>query len=833
MLARLGSWCYRKPWSVLGIWLAVLVAVAGGAGVLGGPRYLDSFDLPDSDSSSGIDVLSDRFSGAAGSGFEGTIVFQSAVEVTDPSVREPMEKLFAYIDGLDEFVVSSPYAPGVEDFQISEDRHTAFAQLTIDPDTDFNGLAEFGKQIREQLPRIKGTEIAIGGAALAEFEPPKSELIGLAFAIIVLIVAFGSVLAMGLPIAVALAGVGLGAIVVTVASHVTDIPEMSTIIGTMIGLGVGIDYALFIVTRYREQLHIGHSGSEAAAIAIDTAGRAVLFAGMTVVISLLGMLAIGLSFVGGMGVSAAITVAVTMAASVTLLPALLGFAKYRVELTRLRGLVAAGFVALGLLGVGLNLDRSVWLTAFAIAAVVLVSGRFIGPLRREIKPRARKPANQTLSYRWSHFIQRHPWLSMTSGAVALLIMAIPVLSMRVGSADEGNFPEDTDPRRAYDMLADGFGPGFTGPLIVAVEGTNLVQATGIAARLEETEGVAKVVGPIPSNMEELAASGLGAFLGGGGDGADASREGFWSDDPDELLTLDVSDIVNSELGAALPEGAEKLLAPEAIMFQVLPDTSPQSTETVELIDRIRNEVVPDIVAVAPDTVMHVTGNTAVNVDFSTYLSGRTPMFFGIVLALSFLLLMAVFRSILVPLKAVIMNLLSIGAAYGVVVAIFQWGWLSDVFGVEPAPIEPFLPVMLFAIVFGLSMDYEVFLLSRIKEEYDRTGHARNSVADGLAATARVISAAAAIMVVVFGSFLFEDDRIVKSFGLGLAVAVFLDASLVRMLLVPATMELLGAKNWWFPRWLDRIIPTLNVEGTADHVEETDPGVAITAETWRD
>ncbi|MCB1283315.1 MAG: MMPL family transporter, partial [Microthrixaceae bacterium] len=291
-------------------------------------------------------------------------------------------------------------------------------------------------------------------------------------------------------------------------------------------------------------------------------------------------------------------------------------------------------------------------------------------------------------------------------------------------------------------------------------------------------------------------------------------------DPEELLAFDLSTLTSSEFAPLLPDNVEELLSPSALMFQVFPTTSPQDEETVALIERIRDEVVGGVRGVVDGAELHVTGNTAINVDFTTYLSERMVMFFSIVLALSFLLLMMVFRSILVPIKAVIMNLLSIGAAYGVVVAVFQWGWGSSLFGVSPAPIEPFIPVMMFAIVFGLSMDYEVFLLSRIKEEYDRSGDSRNSVADGLAATARVITAAAAIMVVVFGSFLFEDERVVKSFGVGLAVAVFLDATLVRMLLVPATMELLGDKNWWFPRWLDRILPRLNVEGPAHDLDVT-------------
>jgi RND superfamily putative drug exporter len=367
---------------------------------------------------------------------------------------------------------------------------------------------------------------------------------------------------------------------------------------------------------------------------------------------------------------------------------------------------------------------------------------------------------ETLPYRWSRVVQHHPWRSLAGGTIVLLILAAPVLSLRLGFSDEGNFAKDTTTRRAYDLLSEGFGPGFNGPLI----------------------GVVTIATP----ADAAALQGLSAAIGA---------------DPGVQFA-----------SPALPNSPT---APTAAVIQIIPKTSPQDKATSDTINRLRGEVVPTAIAGTSLTV-YITGSTAASMDFTSYLSERLVVFIGVVLLLSFLLLMMVFRSLLVPLKAVIMNVLSIAAAYGVVVAIFQWGWLSSVFGIEPAPIEPFVPMMMFAIVFGLSMDYEVFLLSRVKEEYDRTGDAKSSVADGLAATAQVITAAAAIMIVVFGAFLLEDTRVIKLFGVGLAVAVLLDATLVRLLLVPATMELLGDKNWWLPKWLDRILPHLNVEGPAVH-----------------
>ena len=454
-----------------------------------------------------------------------------------------------------------------------------------------------------------------------------------------------------------------------------------------------------------------------------------------------------------------IAAGVTMIAAVTLLPALLGFVRERIEVTRWRGLIAAGLVAVALLGVGLGFPLLA-LVAVLLAVVVLVAGFFVAPLKRMVPRRAKQPVERTLAYRWSRVVQAHPWAAVIIGSVVLLVMASPVLGLRLGFSDESNFGEETTTRRAYDLLVAGFGPGFNGPLIVTAEVTDASDRAALeplVAALTGAPGVASVTGPIPSDAGD-------------------------------------------------PQNAT------AYLIQVVPTSSPQDRATSDLVEVLRDDVVPAAVAGSALEV-NITGTVAANIDFSSFLAQRIVIFFGAVLALSFVLLMVVFRSILVPIKAVIMNLLSIAAAYGIVVAIFQQGWFGGFFG-EGAPIEPFIPMMMFAIVFGLSMDYEVFLLSRVKEEFDRTGDAVGSVADGLASTARVITAAAAIMVVIFGSFMLEDDRIIKLFGLGLATAILLDATIVRMLLVPATMELLGERNWWLPGWLERTLPRISIEAKA-------------------
>ncbi|HSJ92342.1 MAG TPA: MMPL family transporter [Ilumatobacter sp.] len=785
MYRSLARWCYRRHWTVIALWMLALVGI-NVAGVAIGAANEGEFESPPSESTRGFETLQQYFPGAS-SGFGGSIVFQSADGVRSPEIETAMTELFAEVEDFDGVSVISPYSD-LGASQIAADGTIAFAQINLDNDVDQTESAEIGAEIRELVPDIDGLRVEVGGAALGEFEPPESELIGLAFAIVVLIFSFGSVLAMGLPIGVALAGVVTGGFgLVTLLSNVVSVPDFAPIIGVMIGLGVGIDYALFIVTRYREMTRAGFSPEDATVGAMDTAGRAVVFAGITVVVSLMGMLLIGLSFISGLGIAAAVTVAVTLIASITLLPALLGLSHEKVEVTRWRGLIAAGFASLALLGLGLGLPALAAVGGLGGAATIVLGttlppfakqlkvrprGPIVKPLGRLVPQRRQKLVRETIAYRWSHAIQRRPWTFLLAGSAVLLLLAAPILGLRLGFSDEGNFPEATTTRQAYDLIAEGFGPGFNGPFVLAVEIDDPSDAA-VVQQLPDAiladPGVASVSPPFPSDRENPPAS-------------------------------------------------------EAFLIQIVPTTSPQDAATAETVQRLRDDLIPPLVE-GTGIEANLTGAVPNSIDFTDYLSGRIIVFFAAVLGVSFLLLMMVFRSILVPLKAVIMNVLSIAAAYGVVVAIFQWGWLGSIFGVEGAPIEPFVPMMLFAIVFGLSMDYEVFLLSRVKEEYDRTGDAKNSVADGLAATARVITAAAAIMVVVFGAFLLEDDRIIKLFGTGLALAVLLDATLVRMLLVPATMELLGTKNWWIPKWLDRFLPTLNIEGPeleALHARVTDP-----------
>ncbi len=762
MFLRLGPWCHDHRRLVLGIWIGLLVLIGATAGAVGSASR-DEFSLPNVESRRGFDILDAEF-GGQGAGQIGTIVFRAEQGVTDPEVQQQMEAFFAEVAAIPDVVrVSSPYVQGGPPqiaLQGPEAGKIAFANVEMPDNISFVRANEIGKEIERLAPQIDGVEIELGGQVFASFEPPSSEVLGLAFAIIILIVAFGSVLAMGLPVGNALFGIGIGVSIITLLTNVLPVPDFTTFLGIMIGLGVGIDYALLIVTRYREQLHAGHEVRESIGTAIDTAGRSVLFAGTTVVISLMGLLLMGVKFVQGLSVGAAAVVAVTVAASLTLLPALLGFAGERIERTQFRGLIAALLIALGLVGVGLHIPALS--VAFVLAAIVLVAGFFVRSLRREVPKAAPKPRRQTTAYRWSRVIQRHPWTAAISSALVLLLLAVPVLSLRLGFSDESNFEADTTTRKAYDLLVEGFGPGFNGPLLLVAE--------------------------VPAGTDV------------------------------EALSTGVTEAVSADPGVAFvsPGQPNDPNNPTAMVWNVVPTTGPQDESTTALVNRLRTDVLPPVEDQAGVDVA-VTGSVAVNVDFSNYLAERMPYFFGAVLILSFLLLMVVFRSLLVPLKAVIMNLLSIGAAYGVIVILFQWGWLSDLTDIQPGPIEPWAPMMLFAIVFGLSMDYEVFLLSRIREEWHHSGDSRRSVADGLAATAKVITAAAAIMVVVFGSFLFENDRSLKLMGVGLATAIFLDATIVRMILVPATMELLGDKNWWLPRWLDRILPNIDVEGHAEPV----------------
>jgi RND superfamily putative drug exporter len=557
-----------------------------------------------------------------------------------------------------------------------------------------------------------GLQVDLGGQpieeARAEEEQDASFAIGLLAAIVILLITFGSVVAMGLPIVTALFALGVGLSLVTLGTHVFDTAEFAPQLALMIGLGVGIDYALFIVTRFRNALDDGKQPQQAAITAINTAGRAVLFAGITVIIALMGMWLLGISFLYGVAMAAAVAVLMTMIAALTLLPALLTVIGHRINRLRIPGYGRHA---------GVDDGRSWWL-------------------------------------RWSRTIQRRPWTAAVLSAGLLIVLCIPTLSLRLGVNDAGTDPPGTTTREAYDLLAEGFGPGFNGPFTI------------VAALPEKG---------------------------------------------DDSVMVELSRALEGESGVDAVTDPSLNPAEDTAVFQIYPTTSPQSEATTGLLDHVREDVIPRFER-SSGAQIHVGGINAIFEDFGRAISDKLPLFIGVVVLLSALLLMTVFRSLWVPLKAVAMNLLSIGAAFGLVVAVFQWGWGLSLLGIEgTGPIISFFPIFLFAIVFGLSMDYEVFLMSRIHEEWEHTHEATESVTRGLALTGRVITAAAAIMITVFASFILGDDRIIKLFGLGLAAAIFIDAVIIRSVLVPAIMQLLGARAWYFPAWLDRILPRVHVE----------------------
>jgi putative drug exporter of the RND superfamily len=710
VLSRLAHWCYRRRRVVLIAWIVLLIGSQVASSAIGGKSSM-SFKLPASDSQRAQNLLAGRFS--TQSGATGDIVIAAPAGVKSAAVEARAKALFAAVAKIPHVVeVTSPYTAATAR-QISRDGTVAFATVHFDANIDQlkNAAPDAVKAVATASKR-PGFDVELSGNMFQTRKPPGgTEGVGILAAVIILLIAFGSVLAMGLPILTALFGIGVGLAGVSLLANVFSMPSFASILAAMIGIGVGIDYALFIVTRYRQGLNGGLDPERAVVKAVTTSGKAVVFAGSTVVISLLGMFAMGLSFVRGLAVGAALAVVLTMLASVTLLPAVLGF-------------------------VGRNIDK----------------------LALPWTKRAATSARTTVAYRWSRLIQHRPWTSAAIGLVVLVALAMPVFSIRLGNSDAGNNPTSDTTRIAYDMLAKGFGPGFNGPLLVAVEVPNQ-QASASLSKLHD---------------------------------AIAAEPG-------------VVEVTPPALG---PSGS-------AAVMQVFPSTGPQDQKTVALIHDLRAHVIPGAVA-GTGLVVHIGGTTATFVDLSNFLGAHLPIFMLVVLGLSFLLLLTVFRSLVVPLKAVIMNVLSIGASYGLLVAVFQWGWGAGLIGVgKKGPIESFIPMMMFAVIFGLSMDYEIFLLSRIKEEFDKTRNNAEAVADGLAQTARVITAAAAIMVCVFGSFVLGGERVIKEFGLGLAAAILIDATLVRMVLVPATMELLGDANWWLPRGLARLLPRVHIEGTAD------------------
>jgi putative drug exporter of the RND superfamily len=705
LLYRLGRACGRRRRLVALAWALVAVGVIA-LGQASGGTTSDAFEIPGVESQRALDVLEDDFPAAAGTSAQ--LVFAADEgTLSDPAAAEAVSAALAD-------VAAQPDVGTVGELQRSPDDRTAYAEVQYDrPSEDIRDEAYARLEaVAHQADGSGAVRMELGGdlpTEAAQEEPGGQEFVGLFVAVVVLLVAFGSVIAMGLPVGLALVGLATSIGLITLVASVIDVNSIAPTLAAMIGLGVGIDYALFIVTRHRENLRTGMTVEEAAGRAVATSGSAVLFAGVTVVIAICGLAIAGITAVTVMGLMAGLTVAVMVAIALTLLPALLGFAGHKIDAIRLPGMRA---------GAGI-------------------------------------PGRESLWHRWGRQVSAHPWRYLTGGVLALALLAAPVFSMRLGMTDNGVSPTSMTTRRAYDLLADGFGPGFNGPLLLSVEldGATVDDLAPLEAAIADDAGV-QAVSPVQPN----------------GDGT-------------------------------------------AAVLRVIPTSAPQDEDTTELVHRLRDDVIPRALSGAPGVEAHVGGQTALFIDMSDKVSSRLPWFIGAVILLSVVLLMMVFRSIAVPLKAAAMNLLSIGASYGIIVAVFQWGWLKGLIGVEETvPIVSFMPMMLFAVLFGLSMDYEVFLLSRVREEYLHRRDNDAAVVEGISATARVITSAALIMISVFAAFVLGDDPMIKMFGLGLATAVLIDATIVRIVLVPATMKLLGDWNWWLPGWLDRILPNLDVEG---------------------
>ncbi len=709
VVARVARWAMRHRRTVVIGWLVLLVGSLAASGAVG-TRFATNFSLPGSESQRATDLLRRDFPAQAGDSDQIVLAARRG-SVTDAGVRARVESMLTRVAALPHVTgVVSPYgARGAR--AISPDGRVAFA--TVNFDEPANVLPTSSVQRVIDVATAAATpqlQVALGGQAIEAVQKPSlgaATAVGLLAAIIVLLVTFGSFVAMGLPILTALLGLGTGIGLAGIASHAIDMPNFSTELAAMIGLGVGIDYALFIVTRFRENYLVGGDVQDAVVGAMDTAGRAVLFAGATVIIALLGQFALGISFLYGLAVASALAVLMTMLAALTVLPAFLSRIGERIGRPRASRRGASG-------------------------ADAAPTGFWV---------------------RWSGAIERHPWAGAIVGLAIMLLLASPALALRLGNSDAGNDPAGQTTRQAYDVLAKGFGPGFNGPLLVVASLPRAADAAALTTVASALRATPDVVSVSPARVS--------------------------------------------------PHGL-------TAVFSVYPRSAPQALATTQLVSTLRERTLPPLEASNGVTLL-VGGTNAVAIDFTHVLASKLPLFVGLVVLLSALLLLIVFRSLVIPVQAALMNLLSIGASLGVVVAIFQWGWLGSVFDVKGAPIEAFIPVMLFAIVFGLSMDYEVFLISRIHEEWTRTRDAHEAVTHALASTGRVITAAATIMICVFLSFVVGGQRVVELFGLSLASAVFLDAFVVRSLLLPSVLHILGARTWGLPVWLDRRLPHIAID----------------------
>jgi len=705
-LARLADISYRRRGLMVLAWIVATVVLIGlGRGFAG--EYEADYNTPGSDSKAASALTETSFSGYSGQ--EVYVVWEDPSGAMSPAAKQKVNAFFGEAERVENIERR-------EAIRVSEDGTIATTTLPLTvpgwevPKEDGETLVEAAEDNSGD-----GLRIELGGDPIVRAQEGGNEE-GIAFlaAAIVLVIAFGSLVAAGLPLIIALIGIGIsGAGLIALLANVIDVPDWTLAVAGLIGIGVGIDYALLVLTRFRTAMKAGKDRHDAVVEAVTTAGRSVLIAGSTVVIAILGLFITGLPYMYGVAISASLAVLVVMLAAITLLPALLSYLGPKVDRLRIPIL-------------GRNLDRA-------------------------------EGDGESPAARWSHAVQRRPWAAAIIAVAILLALAAPALGMRLGFPDAGNDPKDTMTRQAYDLISEGFGPGANGPLVIAAELPDAgAKATvnALAKDLRGEDGVAYV--PPPR---------------------------FNSDGTAAIITL-------------------------------IPTTSPQDEATSELVQHLRGTVIPEAVGNSGVNAL-VGGVNAALEDQSEYITGRMPWFIAGVVGLSFLLLLVAFHSPLISLKAGIMNLLSVCAAYGVMTLVAQGGAVGELIGIDhEVPIAPFMPVMMFAILFGLSMDYEVFLVSRIREEYLKDGDTRRAVADGLAKTARVITAAAAIMVVVFLAFVASPEVFLKLFGIGLAAAIFLDATLVRMVLVPAVMQLLDNRNWWIPGWLERILPRIDVERAA-------------------
>ncbi|WP_427919834.1 MMPL family transporter [Streptomyces sp. cg40] len=711
-MAALARWCVRHRLAAVLLWLLAFGGVTAAAAVTGS-AYSNDYEAPGTESGRATQLLKESFPGLGGD--SDTVVWRTSPgSVRAADVEQTMTEALDKISGLPGVAsVVSPY-DGQGTGRISADGRTAYATVTFAHQAEDIDKSEAQAVVRAaKAAETEGLQVELGGSAIGLTESSSghtAEIVGVAVAALVLFLAFGSLAASLLPIGTALVSVGTAYAAIVLLGHAMTVADFAPMLGMLVGLGVGIDYALFIVTRHRRGLKRGLSVTESVTNAVVTTGRAVVFAGATVCIALLGMLILRLGFLNGVAIAASLTVMLTVAASVTLLPALLSFIGPRALSRRERRRLA------------------------------------------EHGPEPELPTG--LAARWSAFVERHPKLLGALALAVITVLALPTLSLHLGTSDQGNDPKTSTTRQAYDLLADGFGPGVDGPLtlVTKIDGAeDKLALDNLDATLRTTEGIASVT-PV-------------TYDAGGSTG----------------------------------------------YFTVVPDSAPQSRRTSDLVDRLRTEVLPRA-ETGTSLDIHVGGVTASYDDFAGVIVGKLPLFVGVVISLGCVLLLLAFRSVGIPLKAAAMNVAAVAAAFGVVVAIFQWGWGSEFLGLGRAgPIEPFLPVIMVSVLFGLSMDYQVFLVSRMYEEWLETGDNRRAVRVGLAETSRVINSAAVIMISVFLAFVLSGDRVIAMFGIALASAVALDAFVLRTLLVPALMHLLGGANWWLPRRLDRVLPRISIE----------------------